>query len=134
MLITAYASAPFVNSAYLFVPQYARKSGDILMRYAKNLPPDARLELVTIRMSGFQKSTGALLSELRPYKPRFGIANVERVPSKFDERATTGRRRWIRWLDEPRNKFHVTNDKDVMKRSRAPGVWNHVMEAIKKNG
>ncbi|KAJ9644062.1 hypothetical protein H2201_007778 [Coniosporium apollinis] len=135
MLVTAYATAPFVNSAFLFIPQYARKSGDILMRYAKNLPPDARLELVTIRFAGYpQKTTGTMLSELRPYKRRFGIANVERVPWEKDGQAAAGWRRWTRWLDEPRNKFYVTNDKDVMKRSKVPGIWNHVMDAIKRNG
>ncbi len=134
MLITAYATAPFVNSVYLFIPTYARRSGDVLMRYAKALPPDARLELMTVRMNGFWKTSGVRLSELRPYSRRFGLANIQRVASSKDMPAVSGWRRWTRWLDEPRNKFYVTNDREVMRRSKVAGVWNHVWEAIHKKG
>lgn len=137
MIVVGVATAPFVNSVSLYIPEFARRSRDVLIRYSTNLPKDAQLEFVTARLLGLPKTTGVRLSEMRALPSRWGrLANLERIRSPSLQREHAQRSAWkkaLGFLAEPRFKFYVTEDVASTRRSRAPGVWENVLKEIRKN-
>lgn len=137
MIVVGLATAPFVNSVNLYIPEFARRSRDVLIRYSQNLPKDAQLEFVTARLFGLPKTTGVRLSEMRALPSRWGrLANLERIRTPSLQRELAQRLAWkkaLGFLAESRFKFYVTDDVASMRRSRAPGVWENVLKEIRKN-
>ncbi|KAF2454290.1 hypothetical protein BDY21DRAFT_366383 [Lineolata rhizophorae] len=142
LVLTAYATAPFVNSIYLRVPGYATRSSDLMSRFTKTMPADTPIELVTVRLAGTQKVSSLRIKDLRPrdrmnlpslLRP-FGwlrVANLElKKPADTNRLLSEGW--WWRWVTEPRNKFYVNIGDKEMRRSKAPGVLKDVMVAINK--
>ncbi|KAH7058842.1 hypothetical protein B0J12DRAFT_651717 [Macrophomina phaseolina] len=152
LLLTTTLTAPFVNSIYLHLPAYARSSRALLARFAANPPPDTLLDIRTIRLNGFWKTTGTTVSELRILpKRRLGLANVERVPARISGNAVLkakggvagegqkGRKekkgllqRIVAVFVEPRRRFYI-NAAEGSRRSAEPGVVEMVMKAVEAN-
>ncbi|KAF2834329.1 hypothetical protein M501DRAFT_910315, partial [Patellaria atrata CBS 101060] len=65
MLLVSSATGPFVNAVHLRLPLHARRSVEALNKYVSNLPKDAELQIITLRLSGFQKTSSASLHNLR---------------------------------------------------------------------
>lgn len=137
MIVVGLATAPFVNSVNLYIPEFARRSRDVLIRYSQNLPKDAQLEFVTARLFGLPKTTGVRVSEIRALPSRWGrLANLERIRTPRLQKELAQRSAWkkaLGFLAEPRFKFYVTDDVASMRRSRAPGVWENVLKEIRKS-
>lgn len=64
MIVVGFATAPFVNSVNLYIPEFARRSRDVLIRYSQNLPKDAQLEFITMQLFGLLKIIGMRLLEI----------------------------------------------------------------------
>ncbi|KAK4986445.1 hypothetical protein LTR66_007868 [Elasticomyces elasticus] len=128
MFVTAFVSAPYVNSIHLEIPGYARRSKEALYRFASNMPPDTRLELSALRWTRLIPRASKI-SELRLLPGKMGqLANLERVPEKIAQRKLPSRWRWL--LRHWRGKYYVGNAKNGGRNSRAPGIWEMVMEQV----
>lgn len=90
------------------------------------------IELTTVRMNGFYKTTYTTLGELRPIKNSWGIANLERI---VDHDLLQKRSTWAKlsaWMKEPRNRFFVGGDEGVRK-AGIPKAWPKILENIQSN-
>lgn len=158
LLLTTALTSPFVNSIYLHLPLYARQSRQLLHRFAASPPPETLLDVRTVRLNGFWKTTGTTVGELRPLPPRGflgGLANVERVPRVGKKAAvkkeTAGKeedkekkrlwdvdgdkrgllQRFATLFVEPRRRFYIS-PAEGSRRSAEPGVIELVMKAVEK--
>jgi len=137
LLFTIVTSSPYVGSIHIRLPPQARSSKEVLMRWIERMPKDTALDFTTLRLIGLQKTNGLLVGELRTSKPRLArLANLERVQRSAAWNKQTHRggavARFFARFQEPRNKFYVAERRTVTDRSRAPGVWEKVLEQIKK--
>ncbi|OMP81651.1 hypothetical protein BK809_0002644, partial [Diplodia seriata] len=142
LIITAALTSPFVNSIYLHLPHYARQSRPLLHRFAAAPPPDSLLDIRTVRLNGFWKTTGTTVGELRVLPPRrgfwHGLANVERVPRVANANGKVMKKekkgllqRFATLFVEPRRRFYI-NPAEGSRRSKEPGVVELVMKAVEK--
>nr|CAE76424.1 hypothetical protein [Neurospora crassa] len=68
-LFLAHSSRPFVAQIHLTkLPPYARLSSDVLLRFARSLPPQSasRLEFVTMSLIGKPRVSSVAISDIRP--------------------------------------------------------------------
>lgn len=127
MLIVGTMTSPFVAFVHLRLPPAARGTSKALQQFCENLPRDAQLDFTTSRLSGFSRTTGARVWELRPLPKRLlRLANIERVSDAHSPW-------WIRWAQwaAPRNRFYVGGTAGT-KRSRAPGIWDQIVKQMAK--
>lgn len=123
MLSVAYMTSPFVTYIHLRVPQFARNSRDMLLRYSKNLSKDAELDVTTMNFIGKPRVARVKVADLVPVKKRFGLANFGRDTEKANEK-----RKW--WMGKAVRLFGVHNTKSNVKEGQ---VWENVKAAIEKN-
>lgn len=140
LTIYTYLSGPFVNSIFLRLPKYARESKDMCIRYAKQLPPDAQLEVVTLRFIGWPKTTGVRMSELRlvdkAKKPwwDFRLPNMYRVNPVVQSKNSEQSSRWRERLFRNRQReFYYDESKDAGNDAKIQGVWEIVLQQIRRN-
>lgn len=126
MLALARITAPFVTHLHLHLPVYARRSPEILLRFARTLSPEAELDLTTLRFLGTPGLTRAKVGELRPVKRWLSIANLVRVPPPASASAP---RPW--WRRDQRN-FYVGPVAKGGGGIREKVVWELVLDGIKK--
>ena len=123
MIFVVSISAPFVTGIHLQLPREARMSKDKMLKYTQLLPPGARIDITVTGLTLLPKTFGTKVSELRPHKSLFSIADLKRYPQD---------------ANEPRSalfyqrKFYV-GEKEGSKRSRAPGAWDNIMQQIRRN-
>ena len=122
MVFVGYTSAPFVTYIHLRLPLFARQSRDMLLRYTKNLPRDAELDITTMNFVGKPRVARVKVIELHQVKERFGQANYAR-----DTKAINEKRPW--WMGKAVGQFGVhSNTKRIM----GGEVWNNIARAIAK--
>ncbi|RFU32573.1 hypothetical protein B7463_g3769, partial [Scytalidium lignicola] len=122
MLFVAYTSSSFVTYIHLRLPQFARYSRDMLMRYSKNLPKDADIDITTMNFIGKPRMNKMKVGELYPVKERFGLANYAR-----DTREANTKRPW--WLGKAVRLFSINGSPG---RIREKGVWENIATSINK--
>jgi hypothetical protein len=125
LLFTLYTTAPFVTYAHLKLPAYAQLSSENLLRYSKNLPKTAELDLTTMSILGRARVTRAPLCELKEIKSTVGVSNIHRC---FPAGTPRPPRAW--WMRKPVTRFYA---RDVVERGKPRTLWNEVMETI-RNG
>ncbi|KUJ18969.1 uncharacterized protein LY89DRAFT_683789 [Mollisia scopiformis] len=123
MLSVAYMTSPFVTYIHLRIPQFARNSRDMLMRYSKNLSKDAELDITTMNFIGKPRVARVKVAELYPCNKRFGLANYERDTEKANSKRPF-------WMGKAVGLFGVHNTKSNVKEGQ---VWENVKAAIEKN-
>lgn len=64
MLSFGYVASPYVNFIHLALPAFARKSREMAVHYAKDLPPTATLYINTMRWNTIPRQTAVRLSDL----------------------------------------------------------------------
>lgn len=124
LLFVASTTAPLVFYIHLRPPLFARRSREALMRYSKNIPADARIDLTTMKVSSRQRVTGMRVSELKPMKAWLSVANLVRNPPSS---TTVSSRAW--WMSKPPRQFYVGTERG---RSREKGVWDNILNYIKQ--
>ncbi|RQM08827.1 hypothetical protein DH86_00002964 [Scytalidium sp. 3C] len=122
MLFVAYTSSPFVTYIHLRLPQFARYSRDMLMRYSKNLPKDAGIDITTMNFIGKPRMNKMKVGELYPVKERFGLVNYAR-----DTTEVNTKRPW--WLGKAVRAFSINSNPG---RIREKGVWENIAKSINK--
>ncbi|QSZ35261.1 hypothetical protein DSL72_008130 [Monilinia vaccinii-corymbosi] len=122
VIFVAYITSPFVNYIHLKVPNYARNSRDLLMRYSKNPPKDAQVDITTMNFVGKPRVSRLDISELKPVKQRFGVGNFSRDTKKIN--AT---RKW--WMPRAVRLFGVHGGAG---RVREGEVWENIAKKIRK--
>jgi hypothetical protein len=115
--------APFVTHIHLRLPEYARRSRDAVLRYTKNLPPDAQLGFTTFSFYGLSRVTPSLKKELSEQKTRLGVGNIVRNVPVVQLQA----RKW--WMGRPATDFNMPENGG--KQSKHPKIYNNVLESIK---
>lgn len=117
-----YISGPFVNFVHLRLPMYARLSREMLMRYSKNLPKDAEIDITTMNFVGKPRVARMNATDLYAVKERSGLVNFAR-----DTTAVNAKRRW--WMGKAVRQFGVHPG-----RSRLAGeeAWRNIEAAIMK--
>ncbi|KAJ4374309.1 hypothetical protein N0V83_003050 [Neocucurbitaria cava] len=139
-LTLAYVTAPFAHQVFLQIPEYARRSRQDLMHFARTLrtnpkgTANTKLEFVTLRIFPFRKHTTAFLHELRALPPmKMRLANIE-LP-KTEAWAQRQRekgifKRMAEVIQEPRYKFYVKEGRLYTMKTGVPGVWEEVARRI----
>lgn len=122
MLFVAYTSGPFVNYIHLRLPRFARHSHNLLVRYSRNLPKDAELDITTMNVIGKARVSRIKVSELFPVRRRFGLANFAR-----DTDAINAKRPW--WMGKAVKQFGVHGGTGTVKEG---GVWENVEKCIRR--
>lgn len=122
MVSVAYMFGPFVVYIHLRLPAYARHSQEMLMRYTKNLPNDAALDITTMNFIGKPRVTRLTISDIYPVKERFGYVNYAR-----DTAAINSKLPW--YLPKAVRQFGVhSNTSKIM----GGAVWENIMKRISK--
>ncbi|TGZ79058.1 hypothetical protein EX30DRAFT_122408 [Ascodesmis nigricans] len=75
-LVFLFFSASYVSSIYLKLPPFARKSRETFYAYLANLPHDAVLNIVTVRVTARPNYTPVFVADLAPTKQRMGCVNL----------------------------------------------------------
>ncbi|KAB8302160.1 hypothetical protein EYC80_005607 [Monilinia laxa] len=122
MIFVAYITSPFVNYIHLRLPNFARNSRDLLMRYSKNPPKDAQVDITTMNFVGKPRVTRFDVSELKAVKQRFGVGNFSRDKKKID--AT---RKW--WMPKAVRLFGVHGGAGKVRDGEA---WENIAKKIRK--
>ena len=124
MLFVAATTAPLVFYIHLRPPLFARRSRDALVRYAKSIPADARIDLTMMKFSSRKRITELRVSDLKPMRAWLSIANLVRdSPSA----TPVSSRAW--WMGKPPTQFYVGNERG---KSQEKGVWNNILNYIKR--
>ncbi|KAH6672176.1 hypothetical protein B0J14DRAFT_655067 [Halenospora varia] len=123
MVFVMYISRPFVNFIHLRLPPFARNSREMMMRYSKNLPKDAEIDITTMNLLGKAQVARMKVTDLYPVRERFGMVNYAR-----DTREINSKRKW--WMPPAVRQFGVHSG-----RSRIMGgeVWDNIAAIISKN-
>ncbi|KAF7856044.1 hypothetical protein EAF04_010000 [Stromatinia cepivora] len=122
MIFVAYITSPFVNYIHLKLPNFVRNSRDLLMRYSKNTPKDAQVDITTMNFVGKPRVTRLGISELEAVKQRFGVGNFSRDTKKID--AT---RKW--WMPKAVRLFGVHGGTGRVREGEA---WENIAKKIRK--
>jgi hypothetical protein len=117
-------SSPFVTYIHLRLPIFARRSTEILRRYSRSLPPNAILDITTMRFSGRPRVTPVKVSELEKAKGRFGVANFRRIETVVPGLPETP---W--WKPKRVSRFYIAEREGT---TRESGIWENVKECIGK--
>jgi hypothetical protein len=123
MAFVAYTTKPFVTYVHLRLPAFARYSRDLMIRYSKNLPKDAALDITTMNFVGRPKVSRVKVSELYHSQGRFGISNFARDISKIE-----GKRPW--YMSKPIKQFAIRSGAG---RTREKGIWENIERGIPKS-
>lgn len=123
MLSVAYMTSPFVTYIHLRVPQFARNSRDMLIRYSKTLPKDAELDITTMNFIGKPRVARVKVAELHPVKERFGLGNYARETDKINAKRPF-------WMGKANRLFGVHSTRSKVKEE---GVWENVKFSIENN-
>lgn len=103
---------------------YARQSQEMMLRYVKNLPKDAELDITTMNLIGKPRVSRMKVSELYPRETRYpGAPNCQR-----DTKGIDARRPW--WMGKARSLFSIPHD---MGRMKGPNVMGDVYARILRN-
>jgi hypothetical protein len=78
LLVVTWTASPFVTAIHLHLPPFARKSSDMLRRFAASVPPTTRLDIVTQSIIGKPRISSMTVGDLKPTNKRFGMVNYER--------------------------------------------------------
>ncbi|KAI9651462.1 MAG: hypothetical protein M1829_002810 [Trizodia sp. TS-e1964] len=116
ILFVTYTTSPFVSYIHLRLPHYARRSHEMLLRYAKTLPAEAKLEMSTMRFTGQPRINAVKAHELLEESGRFGVANYRR---RANDEGSWGRAK----------RFYVAANAGS---ARVSGVWEDVRRCIRK--
>ena len=123
MITVAYMSGPFVTYIHLKLPAFARSTQDLIMRYSKNLPKDAEIDITTMNVIGKPRVTRIKISELRPVKERYGLGNYARNTENVD-----AKRPW--WMGKAVRLFGVHGGRSEIMGGE---VWKNIEGNIQKN-
>src|ERR1700733_15250040 len=122
MSFVGYISGPFVTYIHLRLPSFARNSREMLMRYSKNLPRDAELDITTMNFIGKPRVARVKVADLFPVKERFGQVNYARDTKAVNEKRPWGMGKAVR-------QFGVHGD---TRRIMGGEVWDNIAKAISK--
>lgn len=118
----AYTSSPFVANIHLRLPVFARHSRELLVRYSKNLPKDAKLEITTMTFIGRPRINLVRATDLRPMRERFGMVNYVR-----DTTEANSKRPW--WMGRAVGKFGMHGSTTLRPGSE---VWDNITKGLAK--
>ncbi|OJJ44599.1 hypothetical protein ASPZODRAFT_134682 [Penicilliopsis zonata CBS 506.65] len=125
MLFVGYTAVPFVNYIHLSLPMTARRSREQMLRYAKNLPPDAILHINTMRFTTYPRRADVKLADLVPDSDLLrpvSFRNVNPAPYQW-------------WQGKPTSQFYTSKESKMEKHSSAfyPELWEPVFKQILAN-
>jgi hypothetical protein len=123
MIFVTYTTAPFVTYIHLRLPEFARQSRENLLRYSKQLPRNATVDLTTLSVIGRPRVSRIAVADLHPVKSRFTITNYAR-----DANAEDAKRPW--WTPRPIKQFAILEGSG---RAREDGVWENVARLIQRS-
>lgn len=128
MIFTAVATAPFVAYIHVWLPSYARRSQEALLDFARRPPADTGIELTKVGFSPLPRRRYAILSDLRMLPPkRFRYATMEHVSRAHQGKEVPG------WMRAHLGQFYVRPGDVWTKTSRAPGVWQMLVDHLERN-
>lgn len=131
MIGVGWALGPYVAHIFLKIPKEARRSKETLMNYVKRLGPNQQMDIVYTQFTGFRKTTGVQLKELRALPSKRGVsANMARM--SFDSKGNPIKDEQPFWRTGPRTKFYVQDTDLVNRKSAAPGIWKLVWQRIQQ--
>ena len=126
MTATALVTAPFVADIRILIAPWARRSQDTLSKFVRNVPDETLLEFTTLRFMPFPKTRVVRFAGLRTTsESRWRLANLAYLPKSHEGRHVP----W--WLRAMMYQFYVRPGDRFTKASRAPGVWNTLMERVR---
>lgn len=106
------------------VPHFARGSATALERFAKNIPPNTKLDLTTLSLIGKPRTSSSTVGDLYPTKKRFGLVNYSR-----DTTAANAARKWWRFRAVGDFMVQRGNEKRLPKTG---WVWKVISDVIER--
>ncbi|KAI6250376.1 hypothetical protein HI914_01078 [Erysiphe necator] len=96
MLFVAYVSGPFVTYIHLRIPNFARNSKEMIMRFAKSPPKDTELDFTTMNFFGKPQVVRIKLKHIQAKRSRFGMVNFVRDTTEINKNRAWWKGRAIR--------------------------------------
>lgn len=127
MVVVSLMTAPFVAEVFIRLPEWARKSKDTLHKFARQLPPDTRLEIHKMGFLPLPRTRHVQLSELRSKSSPLYLANLEHVPTGKAGSELPG------WLRFTKNYLYTRPSPTHWEKTAAPEVWPLVLDHISRN-
>jgi hypothetical protein len=102
-------SSPFVCYMHLRLPAFARQSRELLVRYSKNLPKTAEVDITTMNLIGRPRVSRIKLSELHPHKQSIfnGYANYARDTTEVNAKRPWWMGKAVRLFSIPEGKSNI---------------------------
>lgn len=122
MLFFRQLSKPFVAYMHILLPAFARNSPELLARYSKNPPKEAKLEITTLNMIGYKRVTRVLVTDLHPIKSRTSLANYS-----LSAQSVKRSQQIPFYKGRPPTEFAVLGE---VGKAREAGLWHNISEAI----
>ncbi|RKF62269.1 hypothetical protein OnM2_034055 [Erysiphe neolycopersici] len=85
MLFVAYVSGPFVTYIHLRIPNYARNSKEMIVRFAKSPPKDTELDFTTMNFFGKPQVVRLKIKDIHASRLRFGMVNFIRDTTEINK-------------------------------------------------
>ena len=125
MGVVNYLTKPMVSRIFLNLPAKARETSKAAMEYAKNLPPDADLDIRYLKPWALEKSIKARISEFEPTKGNFLRPLTFKWRDKFNSRRAS-RFTPTSFFVWPKTASGASS-KDTI-----PGIWESVYKQLMK--
>lgn len=132
LIITTLATAPFVSNARIVLPSHVKRTALDVERYVRNLPPDTKIVLQTMRFVPWPMHREVHFSQLRRLPDGKGIgANLEALPSSTKlARATPSSKPTMNWFAKRLYQTYFIDPSQIVDRSALPGlmgiIWNQI--------
>ncbi|CAD6501037.1 BgTH12-06737 [Blumeria graminis f. sp. triticale] len=81
MVFVAYITGPFVTYVHVRIPSFARNSKQMIVRFAKSIPPETELDFTTMNIFGKPRVSRAKVKDIYAIQRRFGMVNFVRDTS-----------------------------------------------------
>ncbi|KAL7273386.1 hypothetical protein RUND412_003764 [Rhizina undulata] len=113
LVFIQYVSPPYVTHIHLRLPTFARYSREYLMRYAQQIPKDAVIDVITIRLLGRPRMDTFKVGDIRSTRKRLGCVNWE-----VQQKKKMG--------------YYYVDERGSPSRVPEPDIIRYIAEAVKK--
>lgn len=111
---------------HLRLPLVARQSRDAMMRYAKNLPSNATLDITTMNILGIPRITKVPISQISSTGDKMSSLVRDKAALKVEN----SKRPW--WMGHTRGRFLIWSKENSLSKGKNSGIWEIVARKFKE--
>lgn len=124
MVFVSYTTGPFVNQVVLVLPRAAKQSADIMNKYLRNISPETKLSIETMKFNFWPRRTEVAVKDLALVSSKLRPVTFRHTRPKTENHS---------WWDLPRTTFFAPINGSKGKRIGVryhPEIWPRIWEQI----